>query len=273
MSDYTKILIILGSLFLCSKFLSPDVKEGYFGVGPAQTVKVQQNAMGPSGNMYTIPGNYQAMLSPRMSNVNYGAFIRYNMPNTNMLAADPANPMSLKNMVYQPPQAQIKERYCGSSQGYQGQPIGTAASNLSQFGNQQLKYNEATDMLPVQAMGGQMVNALGEAESQPIIYDRFIYANQKSRLYGLGDPIRGDLPIVPNNNGWFQVSVSPSIDLNSGAIMAMAGANNDTQKELMALRSASTAGLLNVGSGINYSVMQSPFTTGAGGDVQISSFP
>ncbi len=259
--NYTNILIVLGTLFLCSKLLSPNLKEGYFGVGPPQTVRVEQTTMGPNG-MYTIPGNYQAMLSPRMSNVNYGAFIRYNMPNTNMLAADPANPLSLKNMVYKQPQAEIRENY-------QGAPVGGQATAMGQ----KLQYNEATDMLPVQAMGGQMVNALGEVNSQPIIYDRFIYANQKSRLYGLGDPIRGDLPIVPNSTGWFQVPAVPNVQLRDGALMVLGGANNDTQKELMALRSAAAGGLVNVGSGINYTVMQSPYTTGAGGDVQVTAFP
>jgi hypothetical protein len=42
--------------------------------------------------------------------------------------------------------------------------------------------------------------------SNTVVYDRYIYANQKSRTHGLGDPIRGDLPIVPCGSGWFNMS-------------------------------------------------------------------
>jgi len=33
--------------------------------------------------------------------------------------------------------------------------------------------------------------------------------------------IRGDLPIVPNNTGWFQVPATPQTMLNAGAIAVM----------------------------------------------------
>jgi hypothetical protein len=38
------------------------------------------------------------------------------------------------------------------------------------------------------------------------VYDRFIYANQKSRRRSQGDLIRGDIPIIPTNNAWFNMS-------------------------------------------------------------------
>jgi hypothetical protein len=74
---------------------------------------------------------------------------------------------------------------------------------------------------------------------QPVIKDNLMYSNIKSRLRGLGDPIRGDLRITPDNyktygkdgcegldggscgnshNKWFQVSVKPNRDLNPGYI-------------------------------------------------------
>ena len=68
------------------------------------------------------------------------------------------------------------------------------------------------------------VNNMG-TDSQPVIYDRLIYSNIRSRLRGQGDPIRGDLLITPNSYkcdnptaGWFQVSVKPNRDLNRGAM-------------------------------------------------------
>ena len=71
------------------------------------------------------------------------------------------------------------------------------------------------------------VNNMG-VDTQPVVYDRLIYSNIKSRLRGQGDYIRGDLLITPDNfkcdggghPGWFQVSVKPNRDLNMGA-MAM----------------------------------------------------
>ena len=73
------------------------------------------------------------------------------------------------------------------------------------------------------------VNNMG-ADAQPVIYDRLIYSNIKSRLRGQGDYIRGDLLITPDNYkcdggghpGWFQVSVKPNRDLNMGAMAMIA---------------------------------------------------
>ncbi len=38
---------------------------------------------------------------------------------------------------------------------------------------------------------------------QPVVYDRIMYANRRSRLLEGSDFIRGDLPIFPQNLGWF----------------------------------------------------------------------
>lgn len=59
-------------------------------------------------------------------------------------------------------------------------------------------------------VNGEMIN--------PVIYDRLIYANQKSRLLEGADFIRGDLPIRPINLGWFSPSAIPHIDLRKGII-------------------------------------------------------
>lgn len=55
-----------------------------------------------------------------------------------------------------------------------------------------------------------------------VVYDRLIFSNTKSRLRGDGDPLRGDLRIIPDSykkgtDRWFQVSVNPSVDLQQGA--------------------------------------------------------
>lgn len=261
-SNTLNIALVFGTLIALVKFLSPDIKEG-FGTLPARTFKLNRVAQQPGSAMFEVPGNYQASLSPRMSNVNYGAFIRYNTPSNEQMAANPKDPLSIYNAPIS-----IKENYCGA-----GQPSNSAQSMGMQKPPMDQSYTEVTDLLPVNGLGGATVNALGEQVTQPIIYDRFIFANQKSRLRGLGDPIRGDLPIVPVRNEWFRPSVAPNIDLQSGALAVIGGLNMDTTKEVLALQNASAGGLLDVGSGVDYSVQQSPYTTTAGGDVQVSAFP
>lgn len=74
------------------------------------------------------------------------------------------------------------------------------------------------------------VNMLG-SESQPVIYDRVMYSNIRSRTRGQGDYIRGDLMIAPDNYKpgggghpqWFQVSAKPNRDLNPGCMEHLYG--------------------------------------------------
>jgi hypothetical protein len=101
-------------------------------------------------------------------------------------------------------------------------------------------YEDASVGLPKDMTGSGMVSMYGKKDNQfyqPVIKDNLMYSNQKSRLRGLGDPIRGDLRIAPDNyktygkdgcgdsdswtdrhNKWFQVSVKPNRDLNPGYI-------------------------------------------------------
>lgn len=268
-SSLINVAVILGSLFILNTFLGPEIKEAFLGnLSVPFTVKAMKVASsGQNQPMYNLPGTYQAALSPRFSNVDYGANITYNMPSKDMLAVDPTNPLSLNSMVYKPQQsADIKELYGNTSS------LKTMA--MPQLGNVPMQYTEATDMLPVTAMGGQAVNNLGEATVQPIIYDRFIYANQKSRTAANGDYIRGDLPIVANNSGWFQTSYNkPNIDLQAGALAVIGGVDNGMTRDMLALRSAASGGLINTSSGINYAVQSSPYTSTAGGDVLVTAYP
>ena len=77
---------------------------------------------------------------------------------------------------------------------------------------------------------------------EPIIYDRVIFANQKSKLAAQGDPIRGDLPILPHKNGWFNPSSRPNIDLRDGALAVMGGVSNSTNQKLLMLQHAASGG-------------------------------
>lgn len=101
-------------------------------------------------------------------------------------------------------------------------------------------YDDASVGLPKDMTGSGMVSMYGKKDNQfhqPVIKDNLMWSNIKSRLRGLGDPIRGDLRITPDNyktygedgcttsdswtdshNKWFQVSVKPNRDLNPGYI-------------------------------------------------------
>lgn len=267
-----------------------DVIES-FGTNPPQTVRVDRVVQGPNKDGFvTVPGTYQAILQPRQAGmVDYGAFIRYNPP-ANGNRADTMGSLSYANMVadnngsiegYSGSCSSCSgatvEGYCsGCSEGYKNPGCrGNANAPASSYAQQynKLNYNETSDMLPVQNMGAMGVNALGEASVQPIVYDRYMYANQRSRLQSVGvDRLRGDIAITPINQGWFSPSANPNIDLAGGALAAMGGINNDSTKALLALKSAASGGYLSTGSGINYGVQKSSFAMPTGG-IRVTSFP
>jgi hypothetical protein len=98
-------------------------------------------------------------------------------------------------------------------------------------------------------------NPLGvgaDGEIQPIIYDRYIYAPKKSRLYRFGDPIRGDLAIAPLTGSWFIPSSTPTLDLREGAINVMAGQFNETANSLAEMKYRLSGGVYNISGGTNY---------------------
>jgi hypothetical protein len=88
---------------------------------------------------------------------------------------------------------------------------------------------------------------------QPVTYDRFMFSNKKSRLRSHGDPIRGDLPIIPHNSDWFRPSVQPHIDLKEGAMQVMGGYDNETNNQLSQLMAVSAGNALQTFGGMNFS--------------------
>lgn len=265
--------------------------EGFgFGSNPSGTWRKervvaanQEAAM--KGEFYSIPGNYQAILSPRAASTDFGAHIRYNMPQYKNQAV-PCNPLTFGNMVKE----NYTENYgCNSSGGgcgpagctktgnsvsYHGgapvMPADYASGNYNEMINsaKNTEYPDAVGMIPVGDM--TTVNALGET-IQPIVYDRYIYANRQSRLRSLGDPIRGDLPIVPCSAEWFRPSVHPSLDLQTGAMAVMGGMDNQTG-QAMADLIAATSGDTTV-AGVNMSSMRNTYTGSALADVHVTAFP
>lgn len=271
-------LVLLGAVYL----QKTQIVES-FGMIPPQTIRVEQihgEANPPmKGDMFMIPGTFQATLPPRQAGmVDYGPNLRYNMPDQSK-RADTMGSLYTNvvnesynesyNENYRGPK---KEDYCGSCTG----SVEGFQANPSQMPP------PAMDLLPSQSMGSTATNALGE-ETQPIIYDRFIFANQKDRLREGADFIRGDLPIVPMSKGWFTPSATPQTALRTGALEMIGGTMNETSKELQALKSAAIAGvrppaqasaMFGGGSQIpSYSIQSNMNTSAAGGDIQVTRFP
>ncbi len=126
-----------------------------------------------------------------------------------------------------------------------------------------------SDLVPVSDM--TTLGADG-AVNQPIVYDRFMFANQKSRLRAQGDPIRGDLPIAPCNNGWFNVAVNPHIDLHEGAMNVIGGADNGTARALGELNFAASGGTETINSGVNMSNYHNTRLGAGMCDISVSAF-
>ena len=106
-------------------------------------------------------------------------------------------------------------------------------------------YSGRADSLPVGNMTS--MSAAGEP-SQEIVYERYMFANQKSRSYGNADYIRGDLPIAPKYTGWFDSFPTISRDLNPGALAVMGGGLHNPVYSLI---NADSGGAITTMGGMN----------------------
>lgn len=170
-----------------------------------------------------VPGKYETYIPPRITGTaQTAAAVKYNMPNMNNMALNPQHPVTVENY------ANVVEPF---------KQFKSARQDLVQ--NDSKCYDDMQMALPsddMSGMGGQ----------QPEIYNRLIFSNKKSRQYASGDPIRGDLSIVPNSGTWFVSQYNnPNTDLNPGAINIIAGEDNATQRRTEELRGAVQSGTVN----------------------------
>ncbi len=206
--------------------LEKDNKREDFGTIPAQSVyripevKVQ-NKYG--ANMFSVPPNWQGNLPPRFSNTGYGAYILYNVPEEENLAV-PKYPLTTSGNVREGYSSQVCQSGCASDL--------IQSHNSAQMDMQDSSFiqDAAQGKIPL----GEMTLP---GDTQIYNYDRLVFAQKRSRLHGLGDPIRGDLPVVPIQDQWFRPSTRPNIDLRQGAITTISGHDNTTSKQLRALQS------------------------------------
>lgn len=313
----TALLVIVGMVYIKN-----NTKENFW-MTPARSVKVEKMFRDCSKpDFYQIP-NYQSILSPRFSNVGYGANLLGHMPDYSMVGV-PRDPLmntarslatspggsSCNNMTMpqsslnpyqntQLPRADASpamvEPYCDGWQstnivgGLNKPLIPHAFENRSGFadGNYQdalsLALDAGASAWPTSTVEGSnratIISDDGQI-SQPIVYDRYIYANKNSRQRGAGDPIRGDLPIVPVSGNWFIPSQanSPSINLQQGAMNVMGGVNNETSNALANLIWNASGGTETTIGGVDMAnTMMTHQVYGAAaaaqGDVVATSFP
>jgi len=302
----TLVLVAAGVLYAINNNTSP--KEGFW-MTPSRSVKVEkvfQDCNKPG--FYQVP-NFQSTLSPRFSNVDYGANLQGRLPQYSMLGV-PYDPLmntakSLNTTTVQnntqnclaPQYEKVNENiepYCSGWQstnivGAPGVPLDPHNSSSAAYNNG--NYNEVLSLAvdsgasswPATTIAepnrASLINEDGQL-SQPIIYDRYIFANKNSRQRGAGDPIRGDLPIVPVSGSWFIPSQAnnPSLNLQQGAMNVMGGVNNETSNALANLIWNSTGGAETTIGGVNMAdtVMTHQVygaASAAQNDVVVKTFP
>lgn len=294
--------------------ISSATNEGFWNI-PARTWKVEK-VLRDGPDFFQTP-NFQGILSPRFSNVNYGPYLKTQLPDYEMMGV-PADPLGgdfggsfdardsgpkkkikVKKVVegFENPSDDYlnysSANVPGTNLEFEAERLFVDPNNPSGYANgnykRVLRSITKPDTISDNQYGGEgesYLTADGELK-QPIIYDRFLYANRHSRLRSQGDWFRGDLPIVPNTGNWFVPSVHPNIDLNAGAINVMAGLNNETNHQLASLIYNSSGGgdtcvggidLEPVGrvsafSRMNMGNRNYESTVSAGGDVIVTSFP
>lgn len=78
------------------------------------------------------------------------------------------------------------------------------------------------------------INDSQEHIEQPVVYDRLMFSTKQSRLRQQGDQIRGDLPIIPNQdkNQWFIPAANPRQDLQEGALASIGGNDSENVRKM-----------------------------------------
>jgi hypothetical protein len=252
-----------------------------------------------SGQFFSAP-QYQAIIAPRFSNLNYGANIKYNMPDRANMAS-PCEPLTFGNMAKE---NYTKENYgCGTNPpscgkgGYgMGAKVGgddCAVPPGYTNGNYQDVYNSlrgesiaSSSDLPIASMSA--MDGFGN-EEQFVAFNRIMVANTKSssRLRAQGDPIRGDLAIVPCQTGWFSTYPDIARDIQEGAMNVLTDvAPTSSQDSLYKLVMQASGGSQTALAGVNLAdynpasavnVNMAPQSlsalAAAASDIQVSSFP
>ena len=322
---FTLLGISLAIFALCNTEITKPVVENWWG-GTQFTTKAMPAAK-INGQMVAMPGNniinpqmmgnnskfvsvpsFQGVLSPRFSNVNYGANIKYNLPDRKNLGS-PCDPLTFGEMARENyrqgnqenyTQNGVQENYgvsidnppsCGKGGYGIGHQIDNGYGLTAGYSNG--NYEDVYNSLPSQPVieGDLPIGTMSTMDSsgnveQFLSYARLMPSNTKSssRLRAQSDYIRGDLAIVPCQSGWFSVYPDLSRDINEGAMNVMTEvAPNSSYADMIRMvnqasgGSQTSLGGANITELPNYApIMSGSSTTGlsaAMGDIQVTSFP
>lgn len=258
-------------------FIKHQGKETAFGGS-----YVSPNMLDNKGKFVSVP-NYQSILSPRFSNTQYGAHIKYSTPNTQNMGV-PVDPLTFGNMTKENFHSSSNLSSCGKgNNNVDDVPSSYTNGNRQQVHNSLDGAPVSGSDLPIGTMSSMDGNGNPE---QHVVYNRLMVANTKSRLRGLGDPIRGDLAIVPCQSGWFSVSPNLSVDLNQGAmnVMAGAGGGGESYNKLMNLIMSASGGTKTALGGVDLANNLPQYKANMAGDysstlragmsdLQVTAFP
>jgi hypothetical protein len=256
------ILIIFICIFLIIFYMIyyGKRKRENFWMTPSRSFKTERvastNINNEEPDFFQVP-NYQSVIAPRFSNVNYGPNLRNRFPNYSKMGMS-------EEPIYE------SDSYTSQSTHPQKKTFLLDPHNPSSIvstSTDKEYFNEDNDL------------------DQPIIYDRFIFANRNTRLRGQGDPIRGDLPVAPISGNWFIPNAAAgnntTLTLRQGAMNVMGGSYNETSNELSnMIYNSSGGGKMTLG-GIDWSDTSVPtvnntkntfIKTAKNGDVQVSAY-
>lgn len=274
----TNNVAIVGALALAvaaftigSSDSGPDIVENY-GDLPSFTTRAvpsysTSRSAAQKGQIFAAPPSMQAMISPRFNSGSLPATITYSPPSTANMAYKTTSPFADNAAAGRSMQTALGRNRCTNSgmtgnviEGFNGADNSTMVVNSAQ-----------PSLLPGSAAALGMEDSQANPEN-PVVFDRYITANRTSRLRAQGDKIRGDLAIPPCNSGWFQVSVTPSIDLEQGALAVMGGTFNQQGQNLASLVNMSSGGTTTAISGVDMSTSINTCLAGAGNDVTSIAF-
>lgn len=200
------------------------------------------NSQGHEKGSFVSYPSLESNLPPRSNGfVNYGANVKYNMPAPKHMASDFKQ---MTNTCSINPADSLSS--CGSKKTSKNTTVVKTSKNTTDVKTSQ---NDVMNAMPVGDMRSTSVDG---SVNNVMHYQNFIRANTRSRLQGLADPIRGDLPIKPDNCGWFRPSVSPNVDLKQGALAVIAG-KNESSHTFNSLVYPSSGGSMSALGGIDIS--------------------
>ena len=253
-------LLCIGMLCgICYYFIPKKTLENFWSI-PNMTSRVQKVIQTKNGTTFSIPGVYNTN-SKVIPNIGYKTDTNSKVV-PNIGYKTDTNPIQSNPILYDKLSGsdnELKEKYKKDYKNF------INPSQKERITKKE-EYTNPLDLLPVSDM--KSVNANCDIK-YPIIYDRHMFANQKSRLYQNGDPIRGDLPIQPIETGWFRPAANPHVDLHKGALSALGGIENETSRQLMYLSAHNKGSKYIAGSGINAQVNNDMYLDKYG-DVNVS---